>query len=107
MRARLAISLLIAACLAAPAGATDVHNYGKTEYLTIRGGLAPNKQVALAAHGGDDQGNGDPFRVWLMAEPGHRKLVKLDHTGDDNILDTGPDSYHAFWSPDSRRVGVA
>lgn len=108
MRACVQISFLIAACLVlAPAGATSVHSYGKDEYLTIRGGLAPNKQVSLAAHGGDDEGNGDPFHVWLMAEPAHRKLVALSHIGDDNNLDTAPDAYHAFWSQDSRRVGVA
>jgi hypothetical protein len=106
MRAFVSISLLLAAFGLAPAGATDVHNYAKGEYLTIRGGLAPNKQLALAAHGGDEEGNGDPFHVWLMAEPGHRKLVRLSHIGDDNILDTGPGAYHAFWSQDSRRVGI-
>jgi hypothetical protein len=108
MRARVPIPLFIAACLALmPAGATSVHNYAKGEYLIIRGGLAPGKQVSLASHGGDEQGNGDPFHVWLMAEPAHRKLVSLDHIGDDNILDAAPDAYHAFWSKDSRHVGVA
>lgn len=107
MRAVASLSLLIAACLLVPAGATDVRNYAKHEYLTIRGGLAPDKRVSLAAHGGNEEGNGDAFHIWLMAEPAHRKLVPLSHIVDDNILDSGPDSYHAFWSPDSRRVGVA
>jgi hypothetical protein len=100
-------SLAIAACLAlAPAGATSNHEYAKGEYGVIRDGLAPNKQLSLASHGDGELGD-DHFHVWLMAEPAHRKLVALDSIGDDNNLDTAPEAYHAFWSKDSRRVGVA
>lgn len=108
MRLRL-MSLAIAACLAlalAPAGATSNHEYAKGEYAIIRDGLAPNKQLSLASHGDGELGD-DHFHVWLMSEPAHRKLVALDDISDDNNLDTAPDAYHAFWSKDSRRVGVA
>jgi hypothetical protein len=104
---RLALIPLAICLVLAPAGATSVHNYAKGEYLVIRDGLAPDKQVSLASHGGDEQGNGDAFHVWLMAEPAHRKLVALGHVSYDNILDTAPDAFHAFWSKDSRHVGVA
>jgi hypothetical protein len=106
MRLRL-MSLTIAACLAlAPAGATSNHQYAKGEYGVIRDGLAPNKQLSLASHGDGELGD-DHFHVWLMAEPAHRKLVAVDDISDDNNLDTAPDAYHAYWSKDSRRVGVA
>jgi hypothetical protein len=76
MRIPLLLSLAIAACLALmPARATSEYNYGKAEYVTIRYGLAPNKQLALAAHGDDESGNGG-FHVWLMAEPAHRTFPK-------------------------------
>jgi hypothetical protein len=42
-----------------------------------------------------------------MAEPAHRRIAPLDDISSDNNLDTDPDAYHAFWSKDSRHVGVA
>jgi len=107
MRPSLPIPLAIAACLAvAPARATSEYQYGKNEYVIIRGGLAPNRQLALATHGGGERGD-DGFHVWLMAEPAHRRLAALDNINTDNILDTAADAFHAFWSSDSRHVGVA
>jgi hypothetical protein len=100
-------SLVILACLvAAPVCATSEHNYGKDEYLIIRHGLAPNQQLSLASHGVGGFGH-DEFQVWLMAEPAHRKIMALDDISAENNLDTDPDAYHAFWSKDSRHVGVA
>jgi hypothetical protein len=100
-------SLTIVACLAlAPAGATSNHEYAKGEYGVIRDGLAPNKQLSLASHGEGELGD-DNFHVWLMAEPAHRKIMALDSISGENNLDTAPEAYHAFWSKDSRRVGVA
>jgi hypothetical protein len=87
-----------------PARATDEHTYGKDEYAIISDGLAPSKQVSLAAHG--DEGGNENFHVWLMSEPAHRKLVRLDDIGSGNNLDTGPDAYRATWAPDSRHVAV-
>jgi hypothetical protein len=100
-------SLAILACLmAAPARATSEHDYRKSEYLIIRHGLAPGKQLSLASHGAGTN-NDDNFHVWLMAEPAHRRITALDNIGSENNLDTDPDAYHAFWSKDSHRVGVA
>jgi len=103
---RLAGLAILACLVAAPAGATSVRDYKKNEYLVIRNGLAPSKQLSLAAHG-DGENNDDAFHIWLMAEPKHRKLVALDGVSAENNLDTAPDAYHAVWSKDSRHVGVA
>ena len=89
----------------APARATDEHTYGKDEYAVIRNGLSPDKKMSLASHGNGDGGN-ENFHVWLMAEPTHRKLMRLPGIGPDGILDTGPNAYHAFWSADSQHVAV-
>jgi hypothetical protein len=99
--------LAVLACLvAAPVLATSNHQYAKGEYAIIRHGLAPDKKSSLASHGNGELGD-DDFHVWLMAEPAHRKLMALDNISEENNLDTDPDAYHAFWSKDSRRVGVA
>lgn len=107
MNLRQLLPIVLLALLAPlPGRATDSHTYGKDEYATIRDGLAPNRQMSLAAHGDGDMA-GENFHIWLMAEPAHRKLVALPGIGDDNILDTGPASYRAQWSADSRRVAVS
>jgi hypothetical protein len=60
---------------------------------------------SLASHG-EGQDGAENFHVWLMAEPAHRKIMALDNVSEANNLDTAADSYHAFWSKDSRRVAV-
>jgi hypothetical protein len=90
---------------AAPARATDSHDYARDEYAIIDSGLAPNKGISLASHG-EGEGGVENFHIWLMAEPAHRKIMALDNIGSNNNLDTGPKSYHAQWSADSRRVAV-
>jgi hypothetical protein len=91
--------------LASPACATDNHQYTKGEYAVIRDGLAPNKRLSLASHGEGEFGDED-FHVWLMVEPEHRKLARLDDISSDNNLDTGPNAYRATWAPDSSHVAV-
>jgi hypothetical protein len=90
---------------AAPVGATDSHDYARNEYAIIRDGLAPDRKMSLASHA-EGEGGVANFRVWLMAEPAHRKIAPLDGIGSDNNLDTGPNAYRAAWSKDSRRVAV-
>jgi hypothetical protein len=87
------------------ARATAEHTYGKREYAVIESGRAPNGKLSIAAHG-EGEGGHDKFHVYLMAEPGHRKLAVLDNISEDNNLDTAPDAYWAAWSPDSRYVAV-
>jgi len=107
MNRRIILAALIAflALGLVPAQATDSHDYAQDEYAIIRDGLAPNKQMSLASHGADENGNGE-FHVWLMAEPAHRRLSPLPGIGPEGILDTGPNAYHAYWSADSRYAAV-
>lgn len=88
-----------------PASATSVHNYGQDEYAIIDGGLSPDKRLSLAAHGEGEMGD-ENFHVWLMEEPAHSKIAALDGISSDNNLDTGAQAYQAYWSRDSRRVGL-
>jgi hypothetical protein len=90
----------------ASADATSNHTYRKGEYALIHGGHSPDKRHSLATHGEDELGYGN-FHVYLMAEPGHRKIAPLPDIDDDNILDTGPDANWAAWSRDSRAVAVS
>ena len=103
---RRAVLALLLAFAASPALATAEHKYGKGEYAIILGGKAPNGKLSVAAHGEGDAGS-ENFRLSLMAEPGHRKLMTLDNVTDDNILDSAPDAFHAAWSADSRTVAVS
>jgi hypothetical protein len=106
MRAISAVFALLLVLAAMPARATSNHQYAKGEYGVIRHGFAPNRQVSLASRGEGEFGDED-FHVWLMAEPAHRKIAALEAISSDNNLDTDPDAYHAFWSKDSRYVGIA
>ena len=103
---RRAILALLLTLAASPALATAEHKYGKGEYAIILGGKAPNGKLSVAAHGEGDAGS-ENFRLSLMAEPGHRKLMTLPDVNDDNILDSAPDAFHATWSADSRVVAVS
>ena len=107
MNPRVILSVLAAllALSLTPARATDEHTYAKDEYGIIRDGLSPDKKMSLASHG-DGEGSDENFHVWLMAEPMHRKLVRLDGIGSGNNLDTGPNAYRAVWTSDSRHVAV-
>lgn len=93
------------ALTAGPACATDSHEYAKDEFAVIRDGLAPNKKMSLASHG-DGEGGNENFHVWLMAEPAHRRIMRLPGIGPDGILDTGPNAYRTTWALDSRHVAV-
>src|SRR5580704_11462666 len=75
---------LILAGVAAPAQATSDYEYKPDEYAIIDGGDAPNKQLALAAHGTEDLGYG--FHVYLMIEPAHKIIATLPAIDDYSIL---------------------
>ncbi len=113
------MKILVLACIAvlaflaaSPAGATSNYQYGKDEYVVIEDGLAPNKRLSIAAHGSGEFGDED-FHVWLMAEPGHKRLAVLDDMTcpTDGVsracLDSGANAFHAAWAPDSRHVAVS
>ncbi|OKO86558.1 hypothetical protein AC630_02830 [Bradyrhizobium sp. AS23.2] len=103
LRAVLALVLTLAAL--SPAFATAEHQYARGEFAIIQGGRAPNGKLSIAAHGGSETG-GDGFHIYLMAEPGHRRLAALDNVNEDNILDTAPGAFRAACSQDSRCVAV-
>ena len=103
---RRAILALLLTLAVSPVFATAEHKYAKGEYAIILGGKAPNGKLSIAAHGEGDAGS-ENFRLSLMAEPAHRKLMTLDNVNDDNILDSAPDAFHAAWSADSRIVAVS
>jgi hypothetical protein len=108
MNRRQFLGFVVAAPLAfaaAPVRATSEHDYAGDEYAIIRNGLSPDKRLSLAAHGDGEGGHGN-FHVWLMAEPAHRRIARLDDIGSENNLDTAPDAYHGQWSADSRHVAV-
>lgn len=103
---RRAILALLLTLAVSSAFATAEHKYAKSEFAVITGGKAPNGKLSVAAHGEGDAGS-ENFRLSLMAEPDHRKLMTLDNVNDDNILDSAPDAFHAAWSADSRVVAVS
>jgi hypothetical protein len=103
---RRAVLALLLTLAVSPVFATAEHKYAKNEFAIILAGKAPNGKLSIAAHGEGDAGS-ENFRLSLMAEPGHRKLMTLDNVNDDNILDSAPDAFHAAWSADSRTVAVS
>ena len=103
-RAAILAGAILAAAMT-PALATSNYEYKTGEYVVIADGLAPDKRLSIAAHGGGDLGY-DGFRLYLMAEPAHTAIAPLDSITGDMILDTGAGAYHAAWSSDSRHVAV-
>ncbi len=102
---RLLILLIAAALPLAAAHATSDRTYKKNEFLTITDGLSPDKLHSMAAHGDGDLGS-DNFHVYLMTEPGHKKIGPLTEIGDNEYLGTAPEAFWARWSPDSRYVAI-
>jgi hypothetical protein len=103
---RAILALFLAASAFSQAHATAEHTYEKGEYGIIDGGKAPNGKLSVAAHG-EGEGGFESFHLYLMAEPGHRRLAVLDNISHENNLDTAPGAYYAKWSPDSRHVAVS
>jgi hypothetical protein len=105
LTAQVAVIAGVLTCALVQVHATSEYTYKKNEYLVIAGGQAPNKFFSIASHG-NGEGGGDDFHLYLMAEPAHRKIVRLPEIGPDDVLDTAPDAYEARWTPDSRHVAV-
>jgi hypothetical protein len=102
----IAMTVFLCVLLAAPSvRATDVDHYAKNEFKTVDSGRAPNNRFSVAAHGDGEDGN-EHFNLYLMSEPSHRRLVRLDSEGKIGGLDTGADAYTAIWSPDSHYVAI-
>ncbi len=103
MRVRVISACFILACLLGPAQATSSYAYRSDEYATVRNGEAPSRKYSVAAHGNGESGDED-FHLYLMAEPGHRRIGPLEEVTE--ILDTAPSAYEAVWSPNSRYVAL-
>ncbi len=97
-------ALAVMAFLGSTVLATDQHAYKPDEFLVIGGGLSPDKQFSISAHGGPDEGDTSSFHLYLMDAKKHRKLAVLEEV--TAWLDTGISAYLAGWAPDSRHVAV-
>ena len=86
-----------------PAAATSNYTYGPDEYAIVDGGLSRGGKYSIAAHGNGEGGN-DDFHLYLMAEPGHRRIGLLKEV--ESRLDTGPEAFAASWSEDSLFVAL-
>lgn len=102
--ARLFYPTLLAALLLSPAHATDNYTYKPNEYVIVRNGKSPDHRFSVAAHGNGDLGY-DNFHIYLMAEPGHKKIGPLEEIKEN--LDTGAEAFIANWSKDSRYVAIS
>lgn len=99
------VSLVIALCAAAVAAvfATSNREYGPNEYVTIDGGLSPDRKHSIAAHGGGELGYGN-FHIYLMNAVTGKKIGPLEEIKDN--LDTEADAFYAKWSPNSKEVTI-
>jgi hypothetical protein len=86
------------------AAATSNYAYKRGEYAIVNRGMSPDGKHSIAAHGDGELGY-DNFHIYLMAEPGRRKIGPLEEIAE--ILDTGYEAYDANWSADSRFVAIA
>lgn len=100
---RVGMQCVAAIVLLAPAYATDNYAYKPNEYVVVRNGKSPDGHFSIAAHGGGELGY-DNFHIYLMAEPGHRKIGPLEEI--KNNLDTGAQAFIANWSKDSHYVAI-
>lgn len=97
--------LLALMCAGPPAHSTSNYTYKKNEYAIIRDGRSPDGRLSVASHGEGELGD-ENFHVYLMTEPAHKKIARLDAINSENALDSAADAYQAEWSPDSRHVAV-
>ena len=98
----LGLALILLAALAADARRTDLYKPG--EYAPIGSGASPDHRFVIAAHG-DGEGGEENFHLYLLAEPGHKKLGVLSEVTD--TFEYGTADFVARWSPDSRHVAVS
>lgn len=95
------VGVLAGAVLAAQN--SEIYTYKPGEYAAIENGRAPNGQYSIAAHGEGEDGL-DHFFLYLMAEPGHKKIGPLEEV--EGSVYSAPRTYTARWSPDSRHVAI-
>src|SRR6267142_6663436 len=96
MRAAVALSL----AFVAHAGGTATYGYKPGEFLVIDGGTSPDKKFSIVA---GEKKAGD-FGVYLRDAQIKKLIGQLEEAATG--LDSGPDTYHAHWAPDSKHVGI-
>ncbi len=100
------VALCIVGCLLTvpdPVQGTDLHEYKSGETLVIDHGIAPDRQLAIAA-GITGKGDSRRFRLFLVDGKSKARIGPLEEFG--GALDTGAESIIAAWAPDSRHVTI-
>ena len=82
---------------------TDLYEYKPGETIVIDHGLAPDGRFAIAA-GSLLKGSERQFGLFLIDGKSRHRIGPLEEFG--NALDSGAQSIHAAWAPDSRHVAV-
>jgi hypothetical protein len=83
--------------------ATDSYDYKPGETLVIDHGLSPDKRFSIAA-GASDKGRVYHFCLFLVDAKSRKRIGPLEELKVP--LDTGAQSFHADWAPDSRHVAI-
>jgi hypothetical protein len=83
--------------------ATDSYDYQPGETLVIDHGLSPDKRFSIAA-GASDKGRVYRFCLFLVDAKSRKRIGPLEELQEP--LDTGAQSFHAAWTPDSRHVAI-
>ena len=81
--------------------ATDTYEYKRGELLVVKGGRSPDKQFAIVS----GENKSGEFGIYLTDARTKNIIGPLEEVATG--LDTGPDAYHAQWSPDSKHVGIS
>ena len=99
MKFTLVIALLFA--LVATAGAAPMdYDYKPGEFLVIKSGESPDKTFSIVS--GEDKAG--EFGVYLMDAKTKAVLGRLEEI--ETSWGTAPEGYGAYWSPDSKHVGI-
>jgi hypothetical protein len=81
--------------------ATDTYDYKPGEFLVVKGGKSPDKKFSIVS----GENKSGEFGVYLMDAQTKKLIGQLEEVATE--LDSGPDAYHAHWSPDSKHVGIS
>ena len=82
------------------ARATELYDYKPGEFLVMKGGKSPDKKFSIVS----GENKAGEFGIFLMDAQTKKVLGPLEDVATS--LDTGPNAYHAHWSPDSKHVGI-
>jgi hypothetical protein len=100
---KLAVAAMAVPIFSPLARATAVYQYKPDEFLEIDGGLSPNGQYSIRAHGEGEIG-ADNFHLYLFDAKSGRRIGPLEEVKDN--LDTDPGTIGAKWSNDSHFVSI-